>query len=43
MKKMIAPALAVTLALGGTVMAQQQPQQKPKPLSAQASNPKTMG
>ncbi len=43
MKKMIAPALAVTLALGGTAMAQQQPQQKPKPLSAQASNPKAMG
>ncbi len=38
MNTMLASALAVTLTLGGTAMAQH-----PAPLSAQASNPKTMG
>lgn len=38
MKKMLVPALAAALTLGGTAMAQQ-----PAPLTAQASNPKAMG
>ena len=38
MKKMFLPALAVTLTLGGTAMAQ-----KPAPLSAQDSTPQVMG
>lgn len=38
MRKMLAPALAVALTLGGTAMAQ-----KPAPLSAQASSPHTLG
>lgn len=38
MKKMLVPALAAALTLGGTAMAQ-----KPAPLSAQASSPHTLG
>ena len=42
MKKMLVPALAAMLTLGGGAMAQQQ-QQRPAPLSAQASTPQVMG
>ncbi|WP_169737274.1 serine hydrolase [Simplicispira psychrophila] len=38
MKKMLAPALAVALTVGGTAMAQ-----APAPMSAQASSPQAMG